>query len=117
MTITPTRTADLPGGTQLHTWVLLTADPNGDKIELPGAADRSIQFAGAWGGATAALQGSNDGTTWGPLTNPATGAAITATIDGNITAVTENPRYVRALLTVVGAGASVTAYLLSRTTS
>lgn len=116
MTIAFTRYPDLPGGCQLHTWVLLTADPTGDAVELPGAADRSIQFAGTWGGATAALQGSNDGATWGALTNPATGAAITATVDANIAAVVENPRYIRAKLTTVGAGATVTAYLLSRTT-
>lgn len=116
MTIAFTRSADLPGGCQLHTWVLLSANATGDSVELPGAADRSVQFAGTWGGATAALQGSNDGSTWGALTNPATGSAITATADNNIAAVVENPRYIRAILTTVGTGASVSAYMLSRTT-
>src|ERR1043165_4278227 len=115
MTVSFTR-SEVPGSCQLHTWALTSANATGETAEIPGAADRSIQFSGTWGGATAALEGSNDGTVWCALHDAASGAAITATADASIFAVVENPRYIRAKLTTAGSGATVTAYLLSRTT-
>jgi hypothetical protein len=112
----PTKT-EVYGGCTLHTWVLTTADHTGEAIELPGAADRSVHFvSAAWGSATAALEGSNEGTTFGALQNAASGSAITATAAGALQAVVENCRYIRPRLSTVGTDAVVSVYLLSRTT-
>jgi hypothetical protein len=109
--------SEVPGGCTLHTWTLTTADPTGDAIELPGASDRSVDFvSAAWGGSTVVLEGSNEGTTFGGLQNAASGSAISATAAGAIQAVVENSRYIRPRLSVVGVGATVNVYLLSRTT-
>lgn len=115
-TPSPTK-ADHVGNTYMHTWVLTTADHTGVAIELPGAADRTVQFTGTWGSATGGLEGSNDGSTFAPLTNPSTGSAIAPTTDATgISAVMENPRYIRPRLTAVGSGATVTVRLFSRRT-
>ena len=114
MTISFTR-SEAPGGCQQHVWALVSADATGDVVEVPGAADKCVQFSGTWGGATAVLQGSNDNGTWFSLHNASDGSALSFTADG-LAQVIENPRYIRPKLTVAGAGATVTATLLSRTT-
>ena len=110
-----TRTADLPGGTQMHTWTLTTADHTGDGIEAPGASDRTVTMTGTWGAATGIMEGSNDGSTWLPLTDNGN-TAISMTADA-IEIILQNPRYIRPRLSVVGAGATVTVKVLSRTTT
>ena len=96
----------------LVTWDLTTADATGVEVAWSNYADRSVTFTGTWGGATAALEGSNDGSTWVPITDPQ-GTAITRTSNG-IEAATEITRFVRAKLTTAGVGATVTAILLMR---
>jgi hypothetical protein len=97
----------------LVTWPLTTADHTGDGVAWGEWADRSITFvSAAWGGATAALEGSNDGTNWVPLADPQ-GTAITRTSNG-IEAVLELTRFVRARLTTPGTAAVVSAQLLMR---
>lgn len=105
-----------PGATILHSWNLLTADTDGDAIEVPGASDRTAQFVGSnWGGATAILEGSLDGgTTWFGLKD-GQGDAITFTIDGG-EMVAENCLKIRARLSVAGTAADIMVYLLSRST-
>lgn len=112
-----TRT-EKPGGTQLFTWTLTTADPTGDPVEIPGAADKTVQFVGgaSWGGATAALQGSNDAATYSAVAGAASGSAITATTDANLACAVENPLLIRPKLTTEGTDAVVVCYLLARTT-
>lgn len=111
-----TRT-DMPGFTYLYVWELTTADTDGDEVSLPGAADKTVQFDGTWGGATAVFEGSNEATspaTFLSLTDPQ-GNAISKTDDG-IEAVTENPVWVRPRLSTAGTDASVTVRLLVRST-
>lgn len=106
---------DKPGRTYLATWTLTTADPTGGALELPGASDRSIQVLGTFGGATIAVEGSNDGgTTWAALHDPG-GNAVTFTAAG-INAISENVLKIRTRLSTVGVGATINAYLLSRST-
>ena len=106
---------DNPGRSVLHTWNLTTADPTGDLVSNPGAADRSIQFvAGTAGSATVALQGSNDGTNWIALTD-GQGNAISFTASG-VEMVAENMLHYRAILTTAGSGAVWTALFFSRST-
>lgn len=99
--------------THVASWALTTADHTGDTLELPGAADRSIQFSGTWGGATAKIEGSNDGSTFVALPDPSS-TEIAATTDA-LKAVLPNVRYIRPRLTTVGAGATITATLISKT--
>lgn len=96
----------------IHTWNLTTADPTGDAVELPMASDRTVQFTGTWGSATAILEGSLDNVTFLGLNDPSS-TAISKTADG-IEAVLENVRYIRPRLSVVGTGAAVKAVLMSR---
>ena len=112
-TVTPT-TTDLNGDRSvvLITWALTTANADGAPVSWTDWADRSITFVGTWGGATAALEGSNDGTNWVPITDPQ-GTAITKTANG-IEAATEITRFVRPNLTTPGTGATISATLLMR---
>lgn len=101
--------AALPGDFAVITWALTTADPTGTGVQYTDFSDRSIQFSGTWGGATAVLEGSNDNVTWLGLTDPQ-GNAISKTADG-LEQVQEMTRYVRARLSAVGVGATVSASL------
>ena len=96
----------------LVTWPLTTADATGDAVAWAEWADRSVTFTGTWGGATAALEGSNDGTNWVPLADPQ-GGAISKSANA-IEAVLELTRFVRAKLTTAGSGAVISATLLMR---
>lgn len=69
------------GSVMKFQWTLTGTD---DGFPMPWAqwADRSVQFAGTWGGGTVVWQGSNDGgTTWFTLTD-AQATAISMTADG-----------------------------------
>jgi hypothetical protein len=98
---------------KLATWNLTTATPDGEWIELDEWADRTWQATGTFGGATVAFQGSNDGVNAFPLTNVASGSALTLTTTGGAATI-ELPRYVRPNLTVVGVGAIIAVTLLLR---
>ena len=108
---------DKPGRSFLHTIALTTADPTGDAISIPGAADRSVQFvAGTAGSATVILEGSNEEvpTNWFTLTD-GQGNAISFTASGG-EMVAENMLHYRVRLSTVGSGAIWTCLLFSRST-
>lgn len=101
------------------TWTpLTTTNADGEAIEMPGSADRSIQFTGTFGtGGTIVLQGSNlaapvAGTDadWFTLTDPQ-GNAISKTAAGG-EMVTELTRWIRAKVTAGDGTTSLTATLL-----
>lgn len=118
-TITPvnTRVDNLDENCRLWTWPnMLTAATDGIAIEQTQHADLCWQAVGAtWGGATVAVQGSNDGVNWFPLTNASGGAAATFTANGGKQTI-ERPRYVRPQLTTAGTAADITVTLLARKT-
>ena len=63
--------------TQLSTWLLTAADGEGQPIENPLNADRTVTVVGdtgAFNSQTLQIQGSNDATSWFVLTTP-TGTA------------------------------------------
>ena len=95
-------------------WALTTADHTGAAIgpETFQHTDICLQGTGTWGGATLALEGSNDGTNYFAVTNTA-GSALTLTADGGKQAV-ERPLYLRPRLSTVGVGATVTVTLALR---
>lgn len=97
----------------LLTWALTTANADGAPMEWSQWADRTFTASGTWGGATATIEGSNDGATWFPLSNAAGGTAGTFTANG-CKAIIEVPRYVRPNLTTPGTGATVTVILHAR---
>jgi hypothetical protein len=106
---------DKYGNTSLAKWELTTADPTGSKIARPGAADRSVQVFGTFGGATVRIEGSLDGgTNWAPVHDPG-GVAVTFTAAG-LNAISENVGELRAVLSPAGTDAAVTVLILSRST-
>lgn len=99
-----------------YTWVLLTADPNGDSIILPEYADRTWMAGAAgdaFGAATVEVQGSNDGVTFYGLNDAAGGAVLTFAAGGCKTVI-QNPLFMRPRLSVVGVAASITVSVLVR---
>jgi len=107
------KTAD--GSVILLAWTnLLTANISGTPVELPEWADICVQVvANTAGSATLAIEGSNDGVTWGTLFN-AQGVALSFTATAAPKQVVERPRYVRPNLTVVGTSADWTVTMLMR---
>jgi hypothetical protein len=60
---------------------LSEADTAPPAFEYPAWNDQSVQVVGAFGGGNVSVEGSNDGTNWVILKDPA-GSAITFTADG-----------------------------------
>lgn len=115
---TRTEVGDGYNGSILFTWVLTTADPTGTPVgpEIAQHTDLAWQATGTWGGATAAVQGSNTNTDalYAAVTNASGGTAITWTADGAVKQQLEKPAFSRPKLTAVGVGASVTVTLFAR---
>lgn len=101
-------------------WTLTTADHTGAALGPAQFqhADMCFQAVAAadgstWGGATLAIEGSNDGTNFFALTNASGGAAVTFTANGG-KQIIEKPFYVRPRLSAVGVGATVVITLAAR---
>ena len=94
-------------------WTITTAGIDGVPIQYPEYADRTFQCSGTWGAATLAIQGSNDNVTYFTLSNAAGATAATFTADG-MKSVIELPRFIKPILTAVGAGATITVTLVAR---
>lgn len=80
-------------------------------IDLAEWADRSVQVAGTFGGATVTIEGSNDGANWATL-NDAQGNALTITT-AKIEQLLEVTRHTRVTVTG-GTGTSLTITFLLR---
>lgn len=65
----------------------------GQAHEMAAWPDRTVQLFGTWAGATIVMEGSNDGTNWATLRDPA-GNNLSFTANG-LKAILENPRYIR----------------------
>lgn len=94
-------------------WANITNTDNvGSGEGLAQYPDKSVQVFGTFGGATLAIEGSNDGgTTWGAV-HDGQGNAVSFTAAG-IEAIAENVDQVRPSLTG-GAGTTVQVYLVAR---
>jgi len=106
--------AGTPGDGAVVVWNLTSADPVGDPVAgYEDYADRTVQFYGTWGGATAQLQGKlSDAAGYEPLSDPQ-GNAISKTANA-LEAVLEAVPITRAALSNVGVGASITVVLYVR---
>ncbi len=105
-----TRKTSGDGSVVACTYALTTADHTGTAINTPEWGRKSVQFAGTWGGGTAVLEGSNDGTNYVTLRDPQ-GISLSFTGDG-LKQVLEDVSSVRPRLSVVGSGCTVTATCL-----
>jgi len=111
-TIAPT-IIDAEAQITIATWAGLATGDDGASIRYGGAADRTVQIVGTFGGATVTMQGSLDGTNWASLTD-VQGNAIAVTAAA-LESITELVRYIRPVVTG-GSGVSVTVMLLMRRT-
>lgn len=76
-----TNIGEKDGSTMKFQWTI-TGTNDGAAMPCAQWADRSVQFAGTWGGGTVVWEGSNDGgTTWATLTD-AQAVALSKTADG-----------------------------------
>jgi len=92
-------------------WAGLLNGDDGAPIEMPGSADRSIQFQGTFGvGGTIVLEGSNNGTDYHPLTDPQ-GNDISKTA-ADLEAVTELTRFIRPRVSAGDGSTTLVATLL-----
>jgi hypothetical protein len=107
---------DGEGRTTIVQWDL-GADDTGLPVRYAGAADRTVQVIGTFGGATVAIQGTLEnattGQTWLPVTD-AQGNAISMTSAG-LEAITELVRQIRPVVTG-GTGTAVKVLMLLRVT-
>lgn len=101
------------GSLILYTWALTTANADGAPVSAAEWADRTWQASGTWGGASLALQGSNDGVNWAVLSNASGGADIAMTTN-DLASTVELPLWVRPNLTTPGVGATIAVTLLVR---
>lgn len=111
-------------------WYLTTAAPQGTPVSMAEWADKTIEIDGtstdpvngalAWGAATLAIQGSNNGVLGTSiqnaqaLSNAAGGAALSGITANKIAAIIENPLFVAPVLTTPGTGAKVQVTLILR---
>jgi hypothetical protein len=101
--------------TFIATWPNMASGDVGEPIRYAGAADRTVQVIGEFGGATVSLEGTLEPvpTTWLPL-NDAQGQPVEIT-EPRLEAITELVRHVRPAVTG-GTGTNVTILLLMRQT-
>lgn len=97
------------GLASLANWQAMATGDTGAPVENQTFSDRSIQFVGTFGGATVVLEGSNDGTNWVTLTDPAS-VALSFTSAG-LKQILQVTRYMRPNVSG-GAGVSINGYLL-----
>src|SRR5258708_26883719 len=94
------------------TWTPLAAAGDvGQPLQRTDLADRSVQVTGTFAGATIVLEGSNDGTNYFTLSNPAS-AALSFTAAG-LMQVNQPTAWVRPRVTL-GNGASLTGTVTAR---
>ena len=116
-TITPTfaKTRGPTGGIDAMavTWTPMATGDVGANFGRPDYADRTIQFTGTFGGATAVLEGSNDGVNFFTLNDPV-GNALSFTAAA-LKQIAEATAFVRPHITG-GGGVTITAILMARRT-
>lgn len=94
-------------------WAAMPNGNDGQAFEASWYNDRSVQVNGTFGsGGSVTLQGSNDGTNWVTLTDPA-GSALTFTSAG-LKAILPLPRYIRPNVTAGDGTTSLNVILFMR---
>jgi len=89
----PGRITTLPQpNTSLSTWSGLAGSENGDAASTVRWQDKTVQCTGTFTSIT--IQGSNDGTNWGTLSD-AQGVDLVITVANEVRTILENPLYIR----------------------
>lgn len=92
-------------------WTSLDSDDSGSPAEVVDFPDKTVTITGTFGtGGTIKMQGSNDNSNWFSLTDPQ-GVAIEKTAAA-MELITENPRYIRPLVTAGDGTTSLTVQVL-----
>lgn len=97
------------------TWTGLTfaTTDDGDPLEMPGSADRSVQVTGTLGaGGSVRIEGSNDGVNYAALNDPQGNVLDIATL--KIEQVLDLTRYIRPRITAGDGTTSLTVTMLVR---
>lgn len=105
-------THDIDGSVKIIRWGPMIENTDGVPVSIPWYTTKTVTFSGAFTTATMILQGSNDGATWFPLTDPQ-GNAISRTAEG-IETIDENPLFIRPLISGGAAGTSITVIICAR---
>ena len=103
------------GSTLLVTWTGLTNADSCQPVSYPEYSDRSMHVSGTFSGASVAVRGSNNGTTYAPLNDP-TRTVIAMTTE-TIQAVLENTVYVQPVATAGTGGQALTISMLFHLTN
>lgn len=80
-------------GTYVQTYTAMGNADTGTAFDSYSLKDKTVQAAGTFASAVVTIQGSNDGTNWSTLTDPA-GNALTFSSAG-IKVILENPKQIR----------------------
>lgn len=92
-------------------WEAVTEADVGAATKCAQYSDKTVQVVGTFGGSTLTMQGSNDGTNWFTLTDPA-GANVAFTVTG-AKLIAENPLYIRPSCTG-GASTDLDVYVIGK---
>lgn len=112
-TIQLTKTPSGNTRTIIATWANLANGDDGEPIKFSQYADKSVQVIGTFGvGGTLLLEGSNNGTDWGTLTDPQGNNLSFAT--AKIEMVTEATLFVRPRVSAGDVTTSLTVILLMK---
>lgn len=95
---------------RVATWASIGDSDTCTPVSFPDLTDRSVQVFGTFGGASIAIQGSNDaGTTFAPLNDP--GGTVIGITTAKIKAILENSEQIKPV-TSGGTGSSLTVCIL-----
>lgn len=97
-TINATFDRDTVPGAILVTWAGMATNDVGAGVPISFAADLSCQQSGTIGGSTTTWQGSNDNSTWHPMTQRGSTSDMAYTI-ASLHLAQENPAFVRPVVT------------------
>lgn len=104
----------IEGNSYLVTWTGLLVNDTGAPAAFVGAADRSVEVAGTFGGATLSMQGSNAGAAYYTLDEaPSTPVSFAA---AGFMSVRDLPRFIRPAVAGGDGSTNLTVSLLMRST-
>jgi hypothetical protein len=95
-TIASTRTSTGSSAAFVSTWPSMAQGDDGAPMPFSQYSDKSVQVFGIFGGASVAIQGSNDGSTWATLTDPQGNDLLITS--AKIEMITEATAYTRPLV-------------------
>ena len=101
------------------TWTGLASGDVGSALNAPNLPDKTVHVTGVYNTATVVIEGSNSATSatdFITLTDPSDNALSFAsgTVDEHLEQIMQNPRRIRPSLGTAGGSASVTVYIVSR---